>query len=74
MIVVLASHVVTVAAPGPLQWLAILVGGVLGTFTLCEIVRRIEPLRFLLGMKRRGPALRPATVAQTTVALGKEWQ
>ncbi len=53
VIVVLAFYLVTIPVPGPVQWLLLLIGAITGTFAVYEIVRRVEPIRLLFGMKRR---------------------
>lgn len=67
VIIIVAFYVVQIAAPRPVQWILLLIGAVLGTYALYEIVRRIGVLRFLLGMRPRkrapraaGPAAAPA--------------
>jgi len=51
VIVLAAWRVVTLPVPWPVQWLALFVIGVGGTFALYEGVRRLAPLRFLFGMR-----------------------
>jgi glucans biosynthesis protein C len=60
VIVVLAFYIVTIPITGVVQWLVLFICAIVGTFVLYEIVRRVDALRFLFGMKRR-PVLRPAT-------------
>jgi glucans biosynthesis protein C len=60
--VVLAFYIVTVPVTGAVQWLLLFVCAILGTFVLYEVVRRVDALRFLFGMKGRPPAPKPATV------------
>jgi len=67
VIVIIGYYLVRVVVPGPVQWIALLVASVAGTFILYEIVRRLNVLRFLFGMKRRrgarAVAVPPAAVA-----------
>jgi glucan biosynthesis protein C len=51
VIVVIAFYAVDLSTPGPVQWLVLLVGSILGTFLAYEIVRRVGVLRVLFGMK-----------------------
>jgi len=60
VIIIVAFYVVQIAAPRPVQWILLLIGAVLGTYALYEIVRRIGVLRFLLGMRPRKRASRAA--------------
>ena len=53
VIVVIAFYLVGIPGPGWVQWLALLATSVVGTFALYEVVRRVAPLRFLFGMRRR---------------------
>jgi glucans biosynthesis protein C len=50
-IVVLAWFVVQVPIGGVVQWVAILVGSVVASFALYEVVRRVGRLRYLFGMR-----------------------
>jgi glucans biosynthesis protein C len=59
VIVTLGFYVVQLAAPRPVQWLALIIASVLGTFCLYEIGRRVGVLRFLLSMKARPRAPKP---------------
>jgi glucans biosynthesis protein C len=59
VIVVLAFYIVQIGAPRPVLWVILLVAAVLGTFALYEIARRINVLRFLLGMRWRRRAPEP---------------
>jgi hypothetical protein len=45
------------------QWLVILAVAVLGSFGVYAVVRRVDVLRFLLGMRPKPKASAPATVA-----------
>ncbi len=65
VIVVLAFYVVQWALPGGVQAVLLFVLAVAGTFALYEIVRRIGPLRFLLGMRVRRKRT-PSPMAQPT--------
>jgi glucan biosynthesis protein C len=53
VIVILGFYIVQIAAPRPALWGILFVGSVAGTFALYEIVRRVNILRFLFGMKWR---------------------
>jgi glucan biosynthesis protein C len=53
VIVVIAFYFIRLAAPRPVLWVVLLLGAVLGTFALYEIVRRVGVLRFLFGMRPR---------------------
>jgi glucan biosynthesis protein C len=53
VIVIIAFYVIRLATPEPVQWLALFVAAVVGTFALYEIVRRAGVLRFLFGMRPR---------------------
>ena len=53
LIVVIAFYLVGSGLPEPVQWVLLLLTVVLGTFTLYEIVRRVNVLRFLLGMRMK---------------------
>jgi hypothetical protein len=68
--VIVGFYVVQMAAPEPVQWLALFVAAVAGTFALYEIVRRIGPLRFLFGMRPRKKA--PGAIAPGAGASGNE--
>jgi glucans biosynthesis protein C len=65
VIVILAFYVVQMGAPRPVLWIVLLIGAVLGTFALYEIVRRVNVFRFLFGMKqrKRAPGAAPAPVS-----------
>ncbi len=63
MIVILAFYVVDFASPEPAQWIVLLILAVAATFALYEIVRRVNVLRFLLGMRLRRRAPEPVEVA-----------
>lgn len=58
VIVVLAYYVIRIPGPWVVKWLALLASTVLATFAIYELVRQLNPLRFLFGMK---PKPRPAT-------------
>ena len=58
VIVIIAFYVIRLATPEPVQWLALFVAAVAGTFALYEILRRLGVLRFLFGMRPRKKALR----------------
>jgi glucans biosynthesis protein C len=60
VIVVVAFYLVRLATPQPVQWLALIVAAVLGTFALYEIASRVGVLRFVLGMKARRRAPKTA--------------
>jgi glucans biosynthesis protein C len=70
VIVVMAFYLVGMDIPRVAQWVLLFVAVVLATFALYEIVRRVNPLRFLFGMRpRRRPAapIEPqAVVIETT--------
>lgn len=53
VIVVLAFYFIKLPGPWPVQWLALLVASALVTFALYELIRQLNPLRFLMGMKWR---------------------
>jgi glucans biosynthesis protein C len=59
-IVALGFSVVGLGIPGAAQWVVLLVLAVVSSFALYEIARRVGVLRFLLGMRRRRPAVIPA--------------
>jgi glucans biosynthesis protein C len=63
VIVIVAFYMVRMAAPEPVQWFVLLLAAVAGTFALYEIVRRVNVLRFLFGMRSRGKAPRVEPVA-----------
>jgi peptidoglycan/LPS O-acetylase OafA/YrhL len=78
VIVVLAFYLVGWAVWQPLQWLALLVLSVLGTFALYEGVRRWSVTRFLFGMRRKqrrpaeaGKAGRAAVGSEETTAAAR---
>ncbi len=58
-IVVIGFYVVDFASPWGAQWVLLLVLAVAATFAMYEIARRVGFLRFLLGMRRRRPAVVP---------------
>ncbi len=63
VIVVAAFYLVRMRAALPIEWLAVFVTAVVGTYALYEIVRRIPALRFLFGMRPKvapSPAPVPA--------------
>lgn len=51
VIVVLAFYLVELPGPWIVQWAALLAAAVLVTFAIYEVVRQLNPLRFLFGMK-----------------------
>lgn len=51
VIVVLAFYLVELPGPWVVQWAALLGASVLVTFAIYEVVRQLNPLRFLFGMK-----------------------
>jgi len=51
VIVVIAFYIIEAVESGPLQWVALLAASVATTFALYEVVRRITPLRTVLGLK-----------------------
>jgi glucan biosynthesis protein C len=53
VIVIIGFYVVQWTAPRPAQWVILLLAAVAGTFALYELVRRVNVLRFLFGMKWR---------------------
>ena len=59
VIVVLAFYLVGMPGPWLVRWFLLLAGSVVGTFALYEIVRRVNPLRSLFGMRAAAPAKRP---------------
>lgn len=59
VIVVVAFYVVDLTTPEPVQWLVLFVSSIVGTFLAYEIVRRLRPLPFLLGMQRPRTGARP---------------
>jgi peptidoglycan/LPS O-acetylase OafA/YrhL len=66
VIVVIAFYLVRLSIAHPLLWVILLVAAVIGTFTLYEVVRRIDVLRFLFGMHRKKRVPRtPERSAQT---------
>jgi peptidoglycan/LPS O-acetylase OafA/YrhL len=69
VIVIVAFYVVSIPTARPVQWIVLLVGSVLSTFALYEIVRRLGFLRLLFGMKSRKVVLRaaPAFVVKSDV-------
>jgi hypothetical protein len=67
MIVIIAFFVVDFAIPRAAQWIVLLVLAVAATFALYEIVRRVGFLRFLLGMRRRKPAVTRVDVVPVPV-------
>jgi len=62
VIVIVAFYLIRLAAPRPALWGMLLVGSVVCTFALYEIVRRVNVLRFLFGMRvrRAVPTTQPA--------------
>jgi peptidoglycan/LPS O-acetylase OafA/YrhL len=67
VIVVIGFYLVPWTAPRPVLWVVLLVGAVVGTFTLYEIVHRVGVLRFLFGMRslKRAPGAMPAPEPST---------
>ena len=59
VIVIIGFYVIRLAAPRPWLWIILLVASVAGTFALYEIVRRVNVLRFLFGMRARKRTLTP---------------
>lgn len=53
VIVLLAAWIVALPIAWPLQWTALLMGSVVATFAIYELVRHSPLSRFVLGMKRR---------------------
>ena len=69
VIVIIGFYVIRLATPRPVMWVILLVASVIGTFVLYEIVRRVNVLRFLFGMRarKRASAVEPAPgVTETT--------
>jgi peptidoglycan/LPS O-acetylase OafA/YrhL len=65
VIVLLAFYVVTLPLPWYGQWLLLLALAVAVTFALYEVVRRVDVLRFLFGMRpRRAPVQQASPQAQ----------
>jgi glucans biosynthesis protein C len=67
VIVVIAFYLVGTGLPEVVQWVLLLVGAVALTFAVYEIVRRVNPLRFLFGMRTR-PRV-PSTVERPAAAI-----
>jgi glucan biosynthesis protein C len=70
IIVIIAFFVVDFAIPRAAQWVVLLVLAVTATFALYEIARRVNVLRFLLGMRRRKPVVATVEVATEPVRRG----
>jgi glucans biosynthesis protein C len=58
VIVVVAFYLVGTAVPAALQWLLLLAATVCSTFALYEVVRRVDPLRFLFGLRPMHPTFK----------------
>ena len=71
VIVVLAFFIINIPITGLVQWLLLFVCVIAGTFVLYEIVRQVDALRFLFGMKRR-PVVRPATATIAAISGRKD--
>jgi peptidoglycan/LPS O-acetylase OafA/YrhL len=66
VIVVLAFYLINLPGPWFLQWVVLLIAVVAGTFGLYEVVRRLGPLRFLLGLKVASPTRAQAAAEPET--------
>lgn len=60
VIVLLAFYLIRLPGPWAVQWVALLAATVLVTFALYELVRQVNPLRFLFGMKPKERLAHPA--------------